>query len=119
MDERTVVRHQQQAGGVVIQMAYGLHAAVCELFRQQRQHAGMVAGLARAFVVGRFVQCEVEMLAVLPWLAVHAEFEGVRLESAARIFDDFAADGDFAIRDQPSAPFAGAEALRLQDAIQG
>src|SRR3970040_864945 len=78
-----------------------------------------MAGLARAFVVGGFVQRDVDVLAISPHFVIHREFEAVGLEAGARVADDFARDGDFGVLDQALAPLARAEALRLQDAIEG
>jgi hypothetical protein len=56
VDERALVGEQQDAGGVFVEPAYGLHTAVAQWHRQQAQHAGVVARLARAFIARRLVQ---------------------------------------------------------------
>lgn len=71
----------------------------------------MVAGLARAFVIGGFVQRDVHMLAIYPRFVIHAEFEAVGLDGDAAIGKDFASDAHFTFFDQFAAPFACAEAL--------
>src|SRR5665811_567985 len=64
MYERSIIRHQQQTCGVVIQSPNRLHIAQCELIRQDGQYTGVMAGLARALEIGGFVQCDIDMLAV-------------------------------------------------------
>src|SRR5512135_3794123 len=79
----------------------------------------MMAGFARAFIIGRFVQRDVHMLAELPRFTINAELKAVGLEGGTAVGDGFAIDDDFTVFDQFAAPFARAEALRLQDAVKG
>jgi hypothetical protein len=78
-----------------------------------------MAGLARTLVVGWFVQGDVQMLAVEVRFAKDGKFEAVGFDAGMALGDDRSGDADFTIADQLAAPLAGAEALRLQDAIQG
>ena len=78
----------------------------------------MVAGLARAFETGRFVQCDIDMLAVCPRLAEDCEFKVAGLDGGAAVPNDIAGDAHFPAGNQFAAPLARAKALRLQDTIQ-
>src|SRR5690606_10001639 len=99
-----------------------LQFAPGELFRQQRQHTGMMAGLARTLEIGGLVQHDVDVLAVAPALVEDGELQAVGFERSLPVVDDLAAvlavNRYFAIRDQRAAVFASTESLRLQDAVQ-
>ncbi len=117
VDEGAVVRHQEHARGVVVEAADRLHLAPGELFRQQGQHARMVAWFTRAFEVGRLVQRDVDMLAIRPFFVEHGQDQAIGVESGFVAVDGLAVDGDVAVLDQRAAIFAGAESLRLQDTV--
>ena len=117
MDERTVIRHQQHAGRVVIQPSDGLQLAPGELLRQQRQYAGVMTGFARTFKVGWLVQHDVDVFAITPDFIKDREFEVVGIKSGAVISHAFAIDADFAVFYQVAAVFSGTESLRLQDTV--
>ena len=102
----------------MIETADRLHVAPDELFRQQRQYARMMAGLARAFIAGRLVQGDVDVGAVGPGLAEDLEFQPFGFKACRRIPDRFALHPHFAGADQVAAVIAGAEALALQDAVE-
>ena len=119
VDKRAVVGHQQHAGGVVVKPPYRLHLAPGELFGQQGQHARVVAGLARAFKVGRLVQRNVNVLAVLPFLAKDLQHQAIGLDGSLVAGLHFAIDGNIAVFNQRAAVFSRAEALRLEDAVEG
>ena len=46
VDERAIVRHQQQARGVMVESANRLYIAPGKLIGKDGQHPGMMAGLA-------------------------------------------------------------------------
>ena len=119
VDEGAVVGHQQHAGGVMVEPADRLHVAPGKLLGQQGQHARMVARFARAFIVGRLVERDVDPLADDPFVAEHGQHQGVGVERGFVIGVRGAGDGHFAIFDQCATVFARAEALRLKDAVQG
>ena len=50
----------------MIETSYRLHIAPGELFRQQGQHAGVVAGFSGALKIGGLVQRDIDMLAISP-----------------------------------------------------
>src|SRR5713226_8454432 len=79
----------------------------------------MVAGLARAFEASRLVQRDVQVLAIVPVLAVDREREAFGGERFVERGDDAAADADLAAADQGAARLARAETLRLQDPVEG
>ena len=79
----------------------------------------MVTGFARTFVISGFVECDIDVLAVAPLLAEHGKFEAIGLEGGAVIGDGIAGDRNVAVSAQLLAKLASAEALRLQDAVQG
>jgi len=118
VDERTVIRHQQQAGGVVIEPPHRLHIAPRELFGQQGQDAGVVAGFSGTFEVGRLVQRDVHMFTVNPLIAEYPEHETAGFDSDPAISDGLSGDAHFTGGDQFTAPFSRTKALRLQDAVQ-
>ena len=101
----------------MIETAYRLHVAPGELFRQQGEHAAVIAGPARAFVIGGLVQCDIQMLAVAVRLAENGKFEGVGFDAGLAIADSHAGDADVTLGDQFAAPLACAETLRLQGAV--
>ena len=116
--ERAVIRHQQQAGGVMIEPAHRLHIAPGELFRQQSQHAGMMTGFSGAFEAGGFVQRDIDMFAVSPLSPnILNTSPAVSIGSPA-VGNGLSGDADFSVRDQLTAPLARTEPLRLQDAVQ-
>lgn len=118
MDECSVVRHQQKTGSVVIEAAYWLYIAADELFRQDGQDTRVMAGLARALVIGRFVQGDVDMPAINPQLVINCKLQAIGFNRGTAIVDNFSSDADIAISDQFAAPLARAKALRLQDMLQ-
>ena len=69
MNEGTIVRHQQQTCGVVIEPTDRLYIAPAELLRQYRQYPGMVARLAGTFEICRLVQGDVDMFPAKPFSA--------------------------------------------------
>lgn len=117
MDECAVVGHQQQAGGVVVEAPHRLHVATYELLRQQAEYTGVVAGLARALVVGRFVQRDVKVFAIAVYFTKDAEFKRISFDAGEAIGDGHAGNADVPVGDQFTAPLAGAEALGLQNTV--
>jgi hypothetical protein len=103
----------------VVEAAHRLHFAPAELFRQQGQHARVVAGFARAFEIGRLVQRNIDVLAIDPFFVEYGQHQAVGLDRGLVVVFNRAVDGDIAVLDQGAAVLAGAEALRLQDAVQG
>src|SRR5450759_261561 len=115
--ERPIIRHQQQAGGVVIETAHRLHITPGELFRQDSQHTRVVTGLSGAFKIGRLVQRDIYMPAVNPQLIEYPEHESAGLDSDTVIGNGLPRDAHFTSGNQFTAPLARAKALRLQDAV--
>ncbi|MNN43072.1 hypothetical protein D3C81_1572900 [compost metagenome] len=86
MDELAVVRQQQQARGVVIEPAHGLHFALAQRYRQQVVDALVVARPLRALIAGGLVEHQVGLGAGQPRLAVHGELQAIHLEACAGVF---------------------------------
>ncbi len=59
------------------------------------------------------------MGAVAPLFAEHLEFKATGFENGVLVSDRRAVDRDFSRLDQPPASLARAEALSLQDALEG
>ena len=117
VDEGAIVRHQQQPGRIVIESSHRLQLAPAKLFRQDRQHARILARFARTFEIGRLVECDVEMLAVSPLFVKQRQHQPIGVECGLVVGHDYAIDRDLAVVDQAAAIFAGAETLRLQDPV--
>lgn len=118
MDELTVVRHQQQAGRVFIQAAYGLHATRHQGARQQRVDARMEFRLVRTFEIGRLVQDDVGVLPVIPENVVDRELKPFGLEFRVRIVARSAIHAHPAGTDQRTAFRAAAETLRSEYSLK-
>jgi hypothetical protein len=72
---RTRRRQKQKAGGVLIEPANALHAALGQLRRQQVKDAQVVLRIARTLVARRLVQHQIRFLPIPPGHAVEIEFE--------------------------------------------
>ena len=95
VDKSTVVGHQEQAGGVVVETAHRLHITAHELFRQQRENAAVTAGFTRAFIVRWFIQRDVQLRAVTVRFSAYAEFETIGFDRGMAISDELTADTHF------------------------
>ncbi|VVD29987.1 protein of unknown function [Paraburkholderia dioscoreae] len=120
VNELAVVGEEQQAGGVLIQPAHALHAALGELRRQQAEHAQVMLRVARTFVARRLVQKQIGVLAIRPDYTVHGEGErGVAGgEVGVGIGADSAADAHARVGDQRAALTARAETLSEENTFE-
>jgi hypothetical protein len=125
VDELAVVGQQQQAGGVLVEPADGLHALHRALVgpqpqrrRQQRVDARVGRGLLRALGAGRLVQQQVGLLVVRPPGALDGEKQALGVEVFEGVVDHGARNGHVALLDQARAHAPCAEALGIEDVLQ-
>ena len=78
----------------------------------------MMTGFSGALEIGRLVQSDIHVFPIGPDLTKEFKRQSGRINTGAVVGDDLAIDLDFTIRNQTATPFAGAESLRLQDAVQ-
>ena len=119
MDELAVVGQQQQAGGVLVEPADGLHAAQQQRPWQQRENARVKLRPVRAFVTRRLVQRQIDALAIAPAFAIDSENALRRVgDLVVRVVATLAAERD-AAGEHPRATLApAAETLQLQQTIK-
>ena len=116
MDELPVVRQQDQPGGVLVEPANGLYAALAQLGRQQVEYRGVVLGHPAALKAFGLVEHQVGLLVVGPFFVLHGEYQTGRIDLGIGVFDERTIDGDQAGADQQATVFATAEALGLKEA---
>jgi hypothetical protein len=125
VDELAVVGQQQQACGVLVEPADGLHALHGALLRplaQRRGQQGVDARpggrFLRAFGARGLVQHDVGALVVVPRLALDRETQALRLDVQRRVQHHLTVDRHQPMLDEPRAHAAGAEALRIEDVLE-
>jgi len=115
VSERAVVGHQSRPVVSWSSRPTAAPSRRMKLFGQQRVHAGVVAGLARAFVVGGLFSADIDMFAVSPTLRRTAEFQPVASRSGAGVGERHAGYADLAVGDS-SLHHLRCRSLGLQDA---
>ena len=112
--ELTVVRNQQNAGGVGIQASDGLHVDVAHVVGKQAEDAWILLRFVRSFVICRLMKQNVEIGHGDGGNFFAVNRQGVHLRRVDIVFGaimDFAVDGNAVIVYQPLALLAAAEAL--------
>ena len=74
----------------------------------------MVLRLVRAFVTGRFVQRQIQLVPVCPVFAFQTKDQAIRFERGIRVGAWFPMNRDPTIQYQGAAVFSAAESLALQ-----
>ena len=115
--ELAIVGDQQHAGGVGIEPADRLHVDVAHVVGKQAEHARVLLRFVRGFVVGRFVEQNIEIGQRHHGKRLAVDFERAdvgRLDIFFRAVVCAAVERHAIIFNQPQALLAAADALRLQ-----
>ncbi len=110
MDEITLVRQQNQSGGISIQTAHRLQAHSSETIRQNIIDGLMVASVMAAFHIQRLVHHDVQFFNRGSFFPIHDDGFGTGLKLNKRIIQNVSVQFHHASADESAGFLTGAKA---------